>query len=205
MASPTPKETTLTKADKQNLLQNLDNLIAIGKESALAGLELVAGFNPVIASAIKTASSPRVTQLLTTLKDQGVNQAADYAAGLVGNIQDKRNMMQGQLTNQLKNVVGTAADAANSAVLSSAPSTIQNAAKARLMNKATAAFDSKMATANRAAANMAGNATAAFKNKVAVPPPGGGGGRQRIRKHRTKKRRTKKRRTKKRRTRNTRK
>tara|TARA_Y100000389_G_C17447972_1_gene512816 strand:- start:395 stop:1096 length:702 start_codon:yes stop_codon:yes gene_type:complete len=194
-------ETNLTKSDKQNLLTNINNLIAIGKESALAGLELAAGFNPAIASAIKTVSSPKVTELLTTVKEQGVNEAAGSAAEMLNTLQDKKNMFQRGLDEKLEGVVGIAADAANSAVLSSAPLPIQNAAKDTLSNNTNAAFKSTGAAANMAAAKMADNATAALNKKGAAYATKGGSGRQRIRKRSTIKRSTRKRSTIKRSTR----
>ena len=202
MDSPS-SSTTLTKSDKNNLMQNIRNIIAIGKESALAGLELVAGFNPAIASAIKTISSPKVTQLLTTIKDEGVDQAADYATNIIGNIQEKKNQMQGTLTNKLEGVVGTAADAANSSILSSTPDLVKNSVKNTMTNQANTTFTK----ASMAAQDIAGNATVSLKNKAAAQAAAGGSRRQRIHRRRTKKRsgrrrQTKKLRTKKRRQRN---
>jgi len=202
MASPN-SSTTLTKSDKKNLMQNISNIIAIGKESALAGLELVAGFNPAIASAIKTISSPKVTQLLTTIKDEGVDQAADYATNIIGNIQEKKNQMQGTLTNKLEGVVGTAADAANSSILSSTPDLVKNSVKNTMTNQANTTFTK----ASMAAQDIAGNAAVSLKNKAVAQSAAGGSRRQRIRRRRTKKRsgrrlQTKKLRTQKHRQRN---
>ena len=116
MSTPNQKDPGLTDADKKNLQTNLDELIAIGEKSVFAGIEVAAGFNPAIASAIKTASSSKVTELLKTIKEQGVDEAAGSAAEMLKTLQDKKNMIQGKLTSKLEGAVGTAAGLANSIV-----------------------------------------------------------------------------------------
>ena len=217
MLTPNQKDPGLTDADKKNLQTNLDELIAIGEKSVFAGIEVAAGFNPAIASALETAASPKVTELLTTIKEQGVDEAAGSAAEMLQTLQNKKNLIQAQLTEKLKGVVGTAAGLANSIVKNQAASA---------NNIATSALTNQAASAQKIAAAAAEQAASAnnIANRVASATKGGSGWRRisrrktikrstikrstikrRTKKRRTIKRSTKKRRTKKRRTRNTRK